>query len=83
MVKKINIKLWLFKWLIIGLAIVINGLALLSWLDLLLFGQPKNFFEWSILISNTSIGWVMIHVCYVNWDFNIYDHFMDKRDNIH
>lgn len=80
MVKKINVKLWLFKWVIITLAIVINGLALLSWVDLFLFGQPKNFYEWAILTSNTAIGWVMIHVCYVNWDLNIYDHFMDKRD---
>lgn len=77
MVKKINLKLLFFKWLIFLLAGVINLLALFSWADVFAFGTPDNLLSWGLLVANTLIGWVMIHVCYKNWDFNIYDHFMD------
>lgn len=79
MIKKLNIKLVLFKWVIVILAFVINSLALLSWLDLIFYGQPNEIEGWVLLISNTTIGWMLIHVCYVNWGVNTYDHYMDKK----
>lgn len=79
MIKKINPILLLLKLMAFLLAALVNGLALLSWLDVFLFGYPKDILSWGFLVANTLIGWVMIHICYKNWDFNIYNHYMDER----
>lgn len=79
MIKKINIKLMFFKWLVVALAIIINILALISWMDLYFYGPPEEIEGWVLLGANTAIGWVLIHVCYINWNVIPYDHYMDKK----
>jgi hypothetical protein len=81
MIKKINLRLLFIKWLIISLSVVINILALFNWIDVFFFGIPSDSTDFLFLITNTLIGLMLIHVCYNNKDFNIYDHFIGSSDH--
>lgn len=77
MIKKINYKIAFFRWLFIILAVWVGLLALVSWIDLLFYGLPTGMEGWAPLIANTLIAAMLVRVCMMNWDTNIYNHYMD------
>lgn len=78
-IKKINKKRFIFKWLGVLLAIIIFSLALLSWGEVYLYGWPNSTEIWALLIGNSIIFIMLVRLCYVNWNIEIYDHLMDKK----
>lgn len=79
MIKKLNYKRVFFKWLGVTLAVVVNILAIFSWLDVIYYGWPKSSDIWGLLVGNTALGMILIRMCYVNWNIEAYDHYIDKR----
>ncbi|RUM78600.1 MAG: hypothetical protein DSZ16_09990 [Candidatus Thioglobus sp.] len=57
----------IFKWLLITLAVAVNLLTLISWIDAAFYHWPSTTSGWVPLLASSAIGVVLIKISLLDW----------------